>query len=401
MSRRRARCRAALLALLLAGAGAGLHAPAAAQVSFFPLPAIDTDPSAGNTYGVLPVILFRTEEGGIRSIVAPSVTYNEFRGITGTFRYYLYPSPLERVDVIGSYSETIDRKLDLYYRNLGLLGDRFHTEVQLLHDKDSTVRFFGLGPLSRRETETNMTYGETSFNGTLGVNLTPYARLSLGETVAKYTVTRGSVPSLPFTRTVFPNLPGVDGAFVHAQRMTLMYDSRDSQMTPTRGMVLALYTEASAKLLGSDNDFIKSGVDVTYLHPTWDGRVVLVGRGRIEALTGDADTPFQVLPSLGGGTTLRGFAQGRFVGDASVLINLEARIRLFAFRIFGVQAEFQAAPFVDLGRVFSQVQDLRDRLEVTPGIGFRGLVAPSVVGHIEIGAGREGAAIFVGLDYPF
>src|SRR5581483_2823157 len=98
-----------LAALLLASLLA-LPGPAAAETrfSFVPLPAFDTDPNAGNTYGILPAVLFKDEEDRVRSILAPSVTYNEFRGITGTFRYFLYPNDVERMAVIASYSTKID-----------------------------------------------------------------------------------------------------------------------------------------------------------------------------------------------------------------------------------------------------------------------------------------------------
>lgn len=370
-------------------------------MSFIPVPAFDTDPNAGETYGVLPVLLFRDEADQVRTIVAPSLTYNEFRGVTGTFRLFHYPSAVERVDFVASYSEVIERELYLHYRNLGLLAGRFHGDVQFLHDRNATIRFFGLGPNSRQETETNMTLEETGVTTLIGVNVTPTARLSLGESVQRYSVRRGGVPDLPFTRVVFPDLPGVDGAFVHAQRVVLTYDDRDSLSTPTRGLSVSVYAEASAKLLGSGTDYIKSGLDAVYLYPWGEGRVVLVARGLLEGISGAADVPFQVLPTLGGGTTLRGFSENRFFGDARFLVNLEARIRLLSLRVFGVTAEVQVAPFIDIGSVFSQVQQLRNRVEVTPGVGLRGLVAPSVVGHLEIGVSREGPAIYVGLDYPF
>jgi hypothetical protein len=55
-----------------------------------------------------------------------------------------------------------------------------------------------------------------------------------------------------------------------------------------------------------------------------------------------------------------------------------------------------------MGKVFSTTdQLLGSGFEVTPGIAFRGLTPPSVVGRIDIGVSREGPAIFVGLDYPF
>lgn len=375
---------------------------ASAEVSFIPLPAFDTDPNAGATYGALPVLLFRDQADQVRSILAPSVTFNEIRGWTGTFRYFGYPSALERVEVVAGYSETIERKLDLHYRNLGLFANRFHADVQFLHDRDAAIRFFGLGPESRRENETNMTLEVTGFYALFGVNISPTARLSLGETVQRFEVRQGGVPGLRFTRDRFPDLPGVNGATVHAQRIALTYDDRDSLTTPTRGLSVSLFAEASSELLGSGSDYIKSGAEAVYLRPLLDRRVIFVARGLLEALTGDADTPFQVRPSLGGTTTLRGFSQNRFFGNARVLANVETRVRILRLRVFGVTAEFEVAPFADVGKVFNSTAQFVERgFQVTPGVGFRGLAPPSVVGHIEVAVSREGPAIFVGLDYPF
>lgn len=377
-------------------------AGAAAEVSFIPLPAFDTDPNSGETYGVLPVVLFRDDSDRVRSILAPSVTYNEIRGVTGTFRYFAYPSATERMEVVAGYSEKIERKLDLHYRNFGLFDDRFHGDVQFLHDRDASIRFFGLGPESKAENETNMTLEVTGFYAIFGVNLTPTARLSLGETIQRFEVRRGGVPNLTFTGDRFPDLPGVQGATVHAQRITLAYDSRDSPTTPKRGVSLSVFSEASAELLGSTSDYIKSGVEAIYLRPVVDNWVVFVVRALLEGLSGDSDTPFQVRPSLGGDTTLRGFGDNRFFGDARVLLAVETRVQVLTLRLFGVTAEFEVAPFVDVGKVFNTTQQFTDRgFEVTPGVGFRGLTRPNVVGHIEIGVSREGPAIFVGLDYPF
>lgn len=348
------------------------------------------------------MLLFKDSEDRVRSILAPSVTYNEFRGVTGTFRYFTYPSALERLEAIAGYSQTIERELDLRYRNLGLFAGRFHADVRLLFESDSTFRFFGLGPTSRKEDETNMTFDVTGFYASVGVNITPVARLSLGETVQNFGTRRGSVPTLPFTGDVFPDLPGVDGGFVHAQRLALTYDDRDSLITPKRGRRVTLYAEASARLLGSSNDYLKGGIEAVYLRPVWDDRVVLVLRGLLEAIDGDGRTPFQVRPAIGGENTLRGFPENRFYGDARFVANAEARVRVLRLRLFGVTAEFEVAPFVDVGKVFNALGNISDkRLEVTPGVAFRGIAAPSVVGHIEIGVSREGPAIFVGLDYPF
>ena len=381
-----------------------LPGPAAGQtsVSFFPLPAFDTDPNEGETYGVLPVWMFKDVDGRVRSILAPSVTYNDIRGVTGTFRYFLYPTALERLELIASYSEKIDREFDVHYRNLDVFGGRFHADVQILNEKTSSIRFFGIGPESEKEDESNMTLEVTGFYAIFGINVSKTMRLSLGETIQRFDVSPGGVPGLPYTKDLFPDLPGVDGATIHAQRVALIHDSRDSLTTPTEGLYVSVFAEASTQLLGSDADYLKAGLEAIYLRPYLDRRVIVVFRGLYEGIAGDSNTPFQVLPTLGGVDTLRGFGENRFYGDARLLFNAEVRAKVLRMRIFGVNAEFEIAPFIDVGKVFnSWEQFLNTPFEVNPGIGFRGLAPPSVVGHIEFAFSREGPAIYVGLDYPF
>jgi outer membrane protein assembly factor BamA len=346
--------------------------------------------------------MFKDGNGLVRSILAPSVTYNEIRGVTGTFRYFLYATALERLELIGSYSEKIDRELKIQYKNLDVFGGRFHADVQLLHERASSIRFFGIGPESKQENETNMTLEVTGVYAIFGVNVTPTVRLSLGETLQRFEVDRGGVPGLPFTGDRFPDLPGVQGATIHAQRVALIHDSRDSLTTPTEGVYVSAFAEASTELLGSDADYIKAGLEARYLRPFLDRGVVFVARGLFEGISGESNTPFQVLPMLGGVDTLRGFGENRFFGDARLLFNAEVRARVFRARIFGVNAELQVSPFVDVGKVFNSAEQFLDTpFEVTPGIGFRGLAPPSVVGHFELAFSREGPAIYVGLDYPF
>lgn len=385
----------AMLALPVAAA-------ADSSYSFIPVPAFDTDPNAGQTYGLLPVLLFKEENGQVRSILAPSVTYNEIRGVTGTFRYYLYPNAVERFAAVMGYSETIERQINLQYRNLGIFGGRFHADLKLLYDRDATIRFFGLGPESRAENESNMTLQTAGLYAIFGVNVSQHARLSLGETIQKFEVRRGGVPRLPFTGDLFPDLAGIDGAFIHAQRVAFIYDSRDSLTAPTEGLMTSVFAEASTQLLGSGADYVKAGLESIYLHPVWDRRLVVVLRGLVEAINSDESTPFEILPSVGGVDTLRGFSENRFFGKGRVVFSAEARTQVLALRIFGLDTKYEVAPFVDLGKVFNNASEFfGSNFEVTPGIGFRGLAPPSVVGHVEVGFSREGPAIYVGLDYPF
>jgi len=64
--------------------------------------------------------------------------------------------------------------------------------------------------------------------------------------------------------------------------------------------------------------------------------------------------------------------------------------------------EFQVAPFLDAGTVFPSPGEARSRrVETVAGLALRAVVKPAVVGKVEFGVGREGPAVFVGIDYPF
>jgi hypothetical protein len=42
-----------------------------------------------------------------------------------------------------------------------------------------------------------------------------------------------------------------------------------------------------------------------------------------------------------------------------------------------------------------------ENFEFNPGVGFRATVRPNIVGRVDIGVGKDGPALFVGLGYPF
>ncbi len=114
------------------------------------------------------------------------------------------------------------------------------------------------------------------------------------------------------------------------------------------------------------------------------------------------DVPFLEQSILGGENTLRGYGRNRFVDNSYALINLEQRIRIVHLRMFGVDTDIEAAPFLDAGTVMRDIAHIRSKnFKYNPGIGFRGLVRPNIVGRVDMGIGSEGIAVFAGLGYPF
>ncbi len=112
--------------------------------------------------------------------------------------------------------------------------------------------------------------------------------------------------------------------------------------------------------------------------------------------------PFLERSILGGETTLRGYGRNRFIDSSYLLLNLEERIRLFRWALFNVNTDWELAPFIDLGSVMKNILEASPHaFQFNPGIGFRAVVRPNIVGRVDIGFGNEGPAVFVGLGYPF
>ena len=106
--------------------------------------------------------------------------------------------------------------------------------------------------------------------------------------------------------------------------------------------------------------------------------------------------------SLGGENTLRGYGRNRFIDSTALVFNLEERIRLFRWAVFDVNADWEFAPFIDIGAVAGSPGTLKGSdFNYTPGFGVRAVVRPNIVGRIDAGWGKDGAAVFVGLGYPF
>ena len=125
-------------------------------------------------------------------------------------------------------------------------------------------------------------------------------------------------------------------------------------------------------------------------------------RGKFEATLGGDEVPFFERSMLGGQNSLRGFGVGRFVDDHSLVVNLEERIQLFHLRLFGTVAEIETAPFLDIGKVLSNFRyRTLAQYEFNPGIGFRAIARPNVVGRVDVATSKDGNAVFAGLDFPF
>ena len=370
------------------------------RVAVIPLPAISTSRNGGVEVGNLTAILITDEKGEVKYIMAPSVTFNDITGVNFVYRLIGFQEGGKTYQIVAGHSIDVDYEFSARYQDPKLLDGRYAYAVNVDYFRDTTYRFFGFTNQSVESDETNYTNGELMGSASFGRNFNDFYRLSFTERVRRVRIDQGKVGDLPFTGTIFPDAPGLGGAFILGERLSLTYDSRDDVATTTAGKYGGVYAELAHDFDHNAAAFQKFGLDLRTWIPMAGKRYVTALRGRVELTTGQR--PFYEQSSLGGDNSLRDFGSQRFIDDHSILFNIEERIDILKTTIFGITAEWEFAPFLDVGKVFSDFsQDFWQNYQVNPGIGFRAVVRPNVVGRFDFAYGPEGVTSFVGLGFPF
>jgi len=375
----------------------------AQEQSYFVIPAVATAKNDGVDIGVIVPYIFADDEGRVTKIIAPMYIHNEFVGSRATLNLFRYPARGEQIKLIASFTEKTERKFLLDYQTLFLNGGQYSLEGNVGFFKNGTARFFGLGNQTRENQETNYTDRELLGFITGGLYVGPGRRLTWTERLRNVEVRVGAVPNIPYTQSVFPEIKGTGGATVWGHKLAFLDDTRDDTLTPTVGSYLALFLELAQSLTADTNTvFSRYGFDYRILLPNQTKQYTFVFRAKLEATVGGAEIPFFERSSLGGQTSLRGFGVGRFVDNHSLVFNFEERIQLFHLKVFGTVAEVETAPFLDVGKVTDTFRYRAfSQYEANPGIGFRAIARPNVVGRVDFATGNEGQTVFAGLDFPF
>ena len=367
-----------------------------------PLPVIASSPNEGITAGALTAFLLHNSKDEVSTLLAPQVNWNKNFGISTSIYGAFYPTPDRSWDINLSQSTKVNCDYELRLRDKNFLDTNIDASIWLYGFDDGSARFYGFEH-SKRQDETNYGDIEYGFAVSGGYELFPGFQMVLGERFRKVSIGQGAVTSVPNIRERFTQVgvPGINGFTAHAQKLAFIYNTLDSPSAPTRGFYTRASVEVIAKFLGSSADYRHYDAEIKGYLPLDDARFITVGRIGWNQTLGSS-VPFLERSILGGETTLRGYGRNRFIDSTYLLCNIEERIRLFRWEIFNVTADWEVAPFIDLGAITKELDSISTRdFEFNPGIGFRATVRPNIVGRVDIGFGNEGPAVFVGLGYPF
>lgn len=206
---------------------------------------------------------------------------------------------------------------------------------------------------------------------------------------------------------------GCQGGWNNTLKLGIVYDTRDFEPDPNSGMLLELTGELSGKYTASDYDYARLTFAPRFFYSPFPKLADVVFAARLVTSVQTNGVPFFAAnqlsmtdgnrSGLGGLRTIRGFAQDRFVGKFSTLLNLEVRYTFVEFNVTKKQHfGLMLAPFFDVGRVFDSISDFTfDRFRNGQGVGLRILWNQATVVVLDYGVSREGSNLYINFNHPF
>jgi hypothetical protein len=312
-------------------------------------------------------------------------------GLTGGAAYRRFVSPYNTIDVRGSLTLSGYKRIEAEFLAPRLFGRRGLLSVIGGWREATEVGFYGFGTGSTsNDDRANYAFRQPYVSGR--VEVWPVRRLFVVGGGLEYSQWDqrsggGSVSSVEEVYTP-DTLPGLGAApvYLHVQGGAAL-DWRPFAGYARRG---GAYGVTLHDFVDRDGDFGFRRVDyeavqhIPILRDAW----VLSLRGRVETTyeSEDQQVPFFMMPSLGGGSTLRGFASWRFRDRHSLLLQAEWRVLANRF--------LDMAVFYDAGKVTSRRSDLDfDGLKKDYGLGFRFHSLTATPLRIELAKSNEGLAI--------
>jgi len=250
-----------------------------------------------------------------------------------------------------------------------LVGDVLRLEVRPSYTRETTQRYYGVGNASIAPDANGAAPAEQFEYGRIHPTIQVRARLKLAgalylEVGNSFTYNHLEVP--PGTKLASdladPALAHFFGPIEpHAVDIfedALIFDTRDDENNPKTGMHHQIKLRLS---LGGTRSFPyrygQTNATVRFYLTPGDGPATIALRLVGDVLFGHP--PFYELAryedtfAIGGGKGVRGVPAQRYYGAIKAFGNLETRVALASFHLFGKPSSLEAAVFVDGGRVWS------------------------------------------------
>ena len=339
-------------------------------LNYGPLPVVAFDADRGFQYGAL-LNLYQFGDGS--TYPNPKSTwYFEASAYTkGSYKFVInYDNndliPNTRMSVCTGYYN--DRALDFYGFN-GYQTNYILSEDDFCDMNDKMTKKIAKGkfPKGFYRHSRQIVRAKVDFTGKIGRNFFWEAGYGFNWTQTKefkpkgYTVKDGSLYDI-FRKTGIISDSEANGGFTSALRAGFMYDSRNVENNPTKGIWADIHFVAAPKWLGTTHDHYRFTATWRHYVPLGTDKVVMAYRIAYQGYFGDA--PWYVLPfygnmgpkedndGIGGYRTTRGLMLNRMQGLHSGFYNLEFRWRFIDFKLWNQNISFALSAFHDAAHIF-------------------------------------------------
>ncbi len=164
-------------------------------------------------------------------------------------------------------------------------------------------------------------------------------------------------------------ITGTSTFFTSGLGLLLTWDNRDNFFYPTQGEFYKFSLLVNNKIFGSRLNFSRVTIDLRNYYPIIAGHLI-----SLQAY-GDftwGDTPFQLLPSMGGSDILRGYYKGRYRDKSLIAIQMEYRFPIYNW--------LKGTLFGSTGDVADEIDDfILKEFKYSYGLGLRARVNPANV----------------------
>ncbi len=183
---------------------------------------------------------------------------------------------------------------------------------------------------------------------------------------------------------------------VNALILGAVQDTRDDLQNPLSGERITLASELAFQVLGGTFQFQKYEIDYERFFPLGPDSTVL---GHVHLGYSGTVLPIQEQFYLGGQSTLRGYASGRFRGDELALLQVEYRFPLSSLPFLHAFTGITTILFIDAGDV-QPAGTTQFNLKPDVGIGFQ-VKTPVGPFRLDYGISGEGSQFWISTGLLF
>lgn len=326
--------------------------------------------------------------GGFRpgAGIAPGLGYTDRAGTLG------------RWTVRGAWSTRNFKLGEGRFDVVELAGGRLAISATTRWEDAPQLHFFGLGGDSVPADEAHYGLRSTEAGGQASLRAMRHVRVGGGAAYLDVEQNAGHGPFGTIGDTFDPvTAPGIGThpAWVHSHAF-VAYDWREADGYTRRGGLYRAAYHDYHTLAGEPASFGRLDLDARQFFPILHENWIVAIQARTQFITTSADqtVPFFMLPYLGGGDSLRGYRQYRFVDRQSLLLRSELR--------WTPSSILDMAVFLDQGKVGPRRRDLDlQDLDRGWGVGGRFHTASGTGLRMEVARGAEGWRFHVAQSASF